>query len=334
MDLAITGDVMLGRGVNEELHRVDPRAPWGDALPLLEEADLRLCNLECAVTSHLRPWSRTPKVFHFRADPEVAVPTLMAAGVDACALANNHTLDFEEQGLLDTLEALDQAGIARAGAGRDLREARRPAFLEVGGERVALLSFTDNEPGWTATPRAPGIAYLPVSLSPEVLAVVEEGVEEARAGGADLVVLSNHWGPNMVSRPPPLFQRFARAVIDLGVDVYWGHSAHVFQGVELYRGRPILYDTGDFLDDYAVDPVLRNDWSFLFRLRFEGARLRSLEMFPVTLEYAAVRLARSETRDIICERMRGLSRELGTELDYEDGRLVLSPGPASGTPAS
>src|SRR3712207_5695464 len=129
--LALTGDVMLGRGVNETLPDVRPVELWGDVLPLLSSADLRIINLECAITEHKRPWSRTPKVFHFRADP-LAVEVLQAARVDACSLANNHTLDFEEQGLLDTLAHLKTAGIRYVGAGRNLEEAARPVLLERG----------------------------------------------------------------------------------------------------------------------------------------------------------------------------------------------------------
>src|SRR3712207_9497458 len=129
--IALTGDVMLGRGVNETLRGVRPEEPWGDLLPLLLSADLRIVNLECAITEHRRPWSRTPKVFHFRADPS-AVEVLRAARVDACSLANNHTLDFEEKGLLDTLAHLEAAGIRYVGAGRNLEEAARPVLLERG----------------------------------------------------------------------------------------------------------------------------------------------------------------------------------------------------------
>ncbi|MCA1688306.1 MAG: CapA family protein [Actinobacteria bacterium] len=320
--LALTGDVMLGRGVNETLHAARPEEPWGDALPLLRSADLRITNLECAVTEHRRPWSRTPKVFHFRADP-LAVEILRAARVDACSLANNHTLDFEEQGLLDTLAYLEAAGIRYAGAGRDLEEAARPVLLEGG---VALVAFTDNEPPFAAGPAKPGTNYLPVSLEPGVLRRVEEAVGAARDAGAKTVVFSNHWGPNMVERPREIFRRFARAVVDRGADVYYGHSAHVFQGVEIYRGKPILYDTGDFIDDYAVDPKLRNDRSFLFYVSVEGGDLGSLELFPVVLPYARVELARGSEREAILDRMVSLSAEMGTAFDRREDRLVLEPG--------
>jgi poly-gamma-glutamate capsule biosynthesis protein CapA/YwtB (metallophosphatase superfamily) len=317
--LALTGDVMLGRGVNETLRAARPEEPWGDVLPLLRSADLRIINLECAVTEHERPWSRTRKVFHFRADP-LAIEVLRAARIDACSLANNHTLDFEEEGLLDTLARLCAAGIGYAGAGRDLEEAGRPVLLDGG---VALVAFTDNEPPFAARPDKPGTNYLPVSLEPEVLHRVEEAIEAAREAGAETVVFSNHWGPNMVERPREIFRRFARAVVDLGADVYYGHSAHVFQGVEIYRGKPILYDTGDFIDDYAVDPRLRNDRSFLFRVSVEGGDLGRLELFPVSLPYARVELARGDEREAILDRMVILSAEMGTALERREDRLVL-----------
>jgi poly-gamma-glutamate capsule biosynthesis protein CapA/YwtB (metallophosphatase superfamily) len=319
--LALTGDVMLGRGVNEALRSALPGEPWGDLLPLLLSADLRVINLECAITEHERPWSRTPKVFHFRADPS-AVEVLRAARVDACALANNHTLDFEEKGLLDTLAHLETAGIRHAGAGRNLEEAAQPVLLDGG---VALVAFTDNEPPFAASPETPGTNYLPVSTEPEVLRRVEEAIGAAREAGARTVVFSNHWGPNMVRRPKAAFRRFARAVVDRGADVYYGHSAHVFQGVEIYRGKPILYDTGDFIDDYAVHPDLRNDRSFLFRISMEDGDFRRLELFPVVLPYARVELARDEEREAIFALMEALSAEMGTFFDRREDRLVLEP---------
>src|SRR5215218_7108383 len=313
---------MLGRGVNETLRGVRPEEPWGDVLPLLLSADLRIINLECAITGHRRPWSRTPKVFHFRADP-LATEVLRAARVDACSLANNHTLDFEEKGLLDTLAHLEAAGIRYAGAGRNLEEAARPVLLEGG---VTLVAFTDNEPPFAAGPDKPGTNYLPVSTEPEVLRRVEEAIGAAREAGARTVVFSNHWGPNMVRRPRATFRRFARAVVDRGADVYYGHSAHVFQGVEVYRSKPILYDTGDFIDDYAVDPDLRNDRSFLFRVSMEDGDLRRLELFPVVLPFARVELARGDEQEIILDRMVNLSAEMGTVFDRREDRLVFEPG--------
>ena len=327
--LALAGDVMLGRGVAETLDaRMRPEELWGDVIPLLDASDLRIINLECAITDNERPWNRTPKVFHFRAQPS-AIEILRAARIDACSLANNHTLDFEERGLLDTIEHLDAAGIRHAGAGRDREESAAPAVLAMPAastRRVGLLAFTDNEPPFAAGTDRPGTNYLPVSLEPDVLRRVKGAVSAVREMGVDTVIFSNHWGPNMVQRPRETFRRFAHAVIDSGVDIYYGHSAHVFQGVEVYHGKPILYDTGDFIDDYAVDPRLRNDWSFLFRIAVEGGTFERLELTPVKLSYARVDLAVGGERERILDRMEGLSAEVGTTFVRSEGSLVLERG--------
>jgi poly-gamma-glutamate capsule biosynthesis protein CapA/YwtB (metallophosphatase superfamily) len=324
--LALTGDVMLGRRVAEALNdHMLPEEPWGDVRPLLDAADLRIINLECAITDNEQPWIRTAKVFHFRAQPS-AIETLRTARIDACSLANNHTLDFEEQGLLDTLEHLDAAGIRHAGAGRNQEEAADPAILTVPANhtrRAALLAFTDNEPSFAAGTDRPGTNYLPVSLRPGVLRRVERAVSAVRGMGVDTVIFSNHWGPNMVQRPKKIFRRFAHAVIDRGVDIYYGHSAHVFQGVEIYRGKPIIYDTGDFIDDYAVNPELRNDWSFLFQVSVVEGGFERLDLTPVKLSYARVDLATGGERETILNRMEGLSAEMGTVFTRREGALVL-----------
>jgi poly-gamma-glutamate capsule biosynthesis protein CapA/YwtB (metallophosphatase superfamily) len=324
--LALMGDVMLGRRVAEALnYYMGPEEPWGGVMALLDAADLRIINLECAITDNEQPWTRTAKVFHFRTPPS-AIETLRTARIDACSLANNHTLDFEEQGLLDTMNHLDAAGIRHAGAGRNEEEAVDPAILIVPADhtqRVALLAFTDNEPSFAAGPDRPGTNYLPVSLRPEVLRRVERAVSAVREAGVDTVLFSNHWGPNMVQRPKEIFRRFARAVIDLGVDIYYGHSAHVFQGVEIYHGKPILYDTGDFIDDYAVNRELHNDWSFIFRVSLEEGRFERLDLIPVKLSYARVDLATGGEREIILDRMERLSAEMGTVFARREDALVL-----------
>jgi len=315
---------MLGRMVNDRLRHMQPEEVWGDVLPHLAQADLRIVNLECALTSHQQPWTRTWKMFHFRADPE-AVHVLQVAHIDACALANNHILDYEVQGLRDTLHVLDHAGIRHAGAGANNKEAAIHAIIEASGPkpcRVALLSCTDNEPDFAATEKLPGTNYLEVSLDEATMTRIANDIAKARAQGADLVVFSNHWGANFVERPSHEFRSFAQRVIELGADIYHGHSAHICQGIEIYRGKPILYDTGNFIDDYAVDPLLRNDRSCLFKLMFEHGKLCSIELLPVSLDVAHVSLASGGEFEAICAHMEMLCAEFGTILTRQKDRLV------------
>jgi poly-gamma-glutamate capsule biosynthesis protein CapA/YwtB (metallophosphatase superfamily) len=321
--LALAGDVMLGRLVDETIATRGFAYPWGDLLPVLHGADRVLINLECVLTARTERW-REPdgsyKAFYFRADPAV-VETLRQGRVAFAGLANNHSGDFGLEGLLDTLRILDEAGILHAGAGHTLAEARRPASLAVDDSRIAVVACADYPRAWAATPTSPGINYLPVSVDPADFAAVEEALAAARRE-ADLLIFSIHWGPNMRARPTAEFRRFARRVIEAGADVFWGHSAHVPQGIEVYQGRPILYDTGDFVDDYAVDEELRNDLSALFLLRVRPPAVEGLELLPVHIGRMQVNLARGADRDWIVRRLTELSAEFGTRL--VDGPQGLS----------
>jgi poly-gamma-glutamate capsule biosynthesis protein CapA/YwtB (metallophosphatase superfamily) len=323
LTIAIAGDVMLGRYVDEFLAGQDRQYPWGDVLPALRNADLRLVNLECALTAETEEWrdcTGKGKAFYFRANPDRGAKTLDTAGIDFAALANNHAGDYGTAGLLETVAVLDGARVAHAGAGVNLAAARLPARLNADGLRVAVVAFADHPDTWAATPTSPGINYLEISTAPATLAVVEETIAAARED-ADVVIASFHWGPNMRPRPTPLFREFARRVVDAGADLFWGHSAHVVQGIEIWHGKPILYDTGDFVDDYAVDPGLRNDLSALFLVRIAPPAIARVELLPVRIDGCRVNRVYGRDREWFAQRVRALCAELGT-LASDDGDTI------------
>ncbi len=326
--IALTGDVMLGRQVNETIARYGFTYPWGDMLPFLHVADLVCINLECALTSTTERWPGDPdKPFFFRAEPS-AVETLRVGHVSFASLANNHILDFGATGLMETIAVLDSAGIAHAGAGANIESARAPALLALHGWRVAVLAFADYPEAWCASAKAPGMCFTPVSLDAAGFGIVEQAIVRARAG-ADVVIFSMHWGPNMRLRPPRLFRNFAHRVIEAGADVFWGHSAHLLQGIELVDGKPIFYDTGDFIDDYAVDPDLRNDFSALFLLRIAPPAIEQIEIVPAIIDHMRVTRATDRARELIGRRLTDLSAELGTTLIDEVEGLTVEGLPAT-----
>ena len=147
LNLLFVGDVMLGRGVNAVLRDEHADYPWGNTLSIFRSADLRIANLECAISDRGSPWPE--KEFTFRSDAS-NIGVLKAAGIDAVSLANNHSIDFGTDAFSDTLTILDHAGIAHAGAGPDLAAAFAPGTLTAPGAKIALVSFTDNEPQWEA----------------------------------------------------------------------------------------------------------------------------------------------------------------------------------------
>ena len=305
--IAFVGDIMLGRQVNAAATAIAPEAFWGDVLPILRRADAVFANLECPITTSSRRWTRCWKAFRFRADPRMT-EVLAAANVRFVGLANNHMLDCETDGLIDTLAHLDAAGIAHAGAGRNSGEAMRPAILDVAGLRVGALSITDNVPEFAARPTRPGTNFMRIRDDHATLGLLALQIEELRRRGAVLIVLSAHWGPNLRPWPPARFRRFARAALDLGVNIFHGHSAHILQGVELAGDRAILYDTGNILDDYWIFPGVRTDRSCVFLAEFAGGALRDLRAVPVSLQRGGVRLARGKEAAAIASRLLRLSR--------------------------
>lgn len=323
--LLFVGDVMLGRMVNDFLRQSDADYPWGDTRTLFQAADWRACNLECVISDRGRPWSKTPKEFHFRSDAK-NVAVLRAAGIDAVSVANNHALDFECDAMLDMLRLLDRAGIRHAGAGADAAEAVRPGVSVVKDTSIGLIGFTDNEPQWEAGPKSAGLFYLPIDVSDERAGTLFETVREARKRN-DLVVVSAHWGPNWGYEPLAAHVRFGHALVEAGADIIFGHSGHVFRGVELYRGRPIMYCTGNFIDDYAVDEIDRNDESFVFTVEMDGARMTRMTLRPTVIAGCQARMAQSERAKAIALKMARLCERLGTRSHWLDARTMLEiPG--------
>jgi poly-gamma-glutamate capsule biosynthesis protein CapA/YwtB (metallophosphatase superfamily) len=302
--LALAGDTMLGRAVAEGLRRRPPQSLVEDELAeITRAADLFVLNLECCISDRGEP---VPKAFNFRAPPS-AVETLLHLGVGCVMLANNHALDYGITALLDTFEHLRAAGIAWAGAGENTEEARKPVVVQ----GLPIVAFADHEPGSAAGPDRAGTAF--ADLRQGVPDWLRELVPEA--------LVCPHWGPNKEASPLPHLRMAARALRDAGAALVAGTSAHVFHGVE----RNVLYDLGDFLDDYAVDPVLRNDLGLLFLVELEPEGPRRIEAVPLKLEFAYTRLARGEEAAWIRRRLREACSSFGTQVVEQDRRFVIAP---------
>ena len=129
---------------------------------------------------------------------------------------------------------------------------------------------------------------------------------------ADCLIVSSHWGPNWGYQPPNSHVAFGRALVDAGADVVYGHSAHIFRGIEVRHGRPIVYSTGDFVDDYAVDEIERNDESFAFMLDFQDGAVRDICLYPTLMSDFRSRRADPAEARRIAAKMRFLCDQLGT----------------------
>lgn len=276
---------------------VDFAYVWGDALGELQRRQprVRLVNLETAVTRHGRP---EPKGINYRMTPE-NFPLLRAAGVNCCVLANNHVLDWGDAGLRDTLATLTAHGMPHAGAGLDRHAAEAPAALELDdGRRLLVFACGLPDSGipahWQAGAHRPGVARLD-DLSPRSLAQLVERVRATRRPG-DRVLVSLHWGDNWGFAIPAAQRTFAHGLIEqAGVDLVHGHSSHHIKGLEVHRGRLILYGCGDRLNDYEGiegHAAYRAELGLLyFASLHEDGRLQALEMVPTRLRQLRIRQA-------------------------------------------
>lgn len=316
MRIALGGDTMLGRLVADAARARGSDYPLEAIAPVFHAADLAVVNLECAITSHERQWEGS-KAFYFRAEPPAAA-ALARAGVDVVNLANNHALDFGREGLLETIDLLDRAGVASFGAGRTLDDAFEPAIVRASDTRIGFVGFTDHPSDFAATERDAGVAYLDLEHDRErSLARMTKAIAAARERGADLVVASAHWGPNFNDHPEPEIVWFAHHLVDAGADLVFGHSRHVFHGVELYRRTPILYAAGDLVDDYYVGDQ-GNDRALVFTVTFDGERARRIDLTPCFIDSCRVVPAPPPVDRDIRERIIRLSAALGTTVRSED----------------
>ena len=318
--IALLGDVMLGRKVAERLAREPAATIWSSELAdLLRSSDAVVCNLECCISAG---GSRTKRIrgkpFFFRAPPS-AVDALTSAGVSAATLANNHALDYETPALLDTLEHLAAASIASTGAGADVRSARLGAVVPAGEVRLGILAATDHPDEFAAGDDAPGVAHADLAAGlPEWMT---EELTRLRTE-ADVVIAFPHWGPNMTSEPAHWQRTRARELVAAGADLVAGHSAHVFHGIEWIGGRPVLYDLGGALDDYAVDSRLRNDLG-IAAMWTPGIEL---ELVGLDLQYCETRLARGAAAEWIAVRLERACAPFGTGLErVAEQRFIVTP---------
>ncbi|WP_083191069.1 CapA family protein [Legionella jamestowniensis] len=321
--IMLGGDVMLGRLVKEAIWLEGIDYPLGKVTPLLRQVDGVIVNLECAITTYPYQWPGAEKAFYFGAPPEAA-RILAHCGVKLVSLANNHILDFDKEGLLDTLDYLSQENIAYAGAGYNAIEAYKPVSVQIKHHKFGMAAFCDHQPDFTATAKHPGMAYLNLNNEKKAVKQFEHSLKQMQDSCVTWPILSLHWGPNMIFRPAKVFRKLAHLAINMGYKLIFGHSAHVFQGIEIYRQVPIIYAAGDLVDDYYVDPHFKNDHQLLFELEITEKTITGCKLHPVFISYCQTKPANKAQFNCIAERMQALCAEFGTTVGVKGNTLVLT----------
>jgi poly-gamma-glutamate synthesis protein (capsule biosynthesis protein) len=326
--------VKLAESVNGAMPRpAKPDYIWGDALAELDRScvDCRIINLETSITSSEDYWP--DKRIHYRMHPH-NVGCIRAARIDCCCLGNNHVLDWGYDGLAETIETLDSAGIAHAGAGRNAAEAAAPAVLDVPGKgRVLVFSYgaptSGIPPSWAATAHRPGVNFLEETSEKTAARIAREVNTFKRKD--DVIVASIHWGGNWGYQILDEEVRFAHQLIEYGIAVVHGHSSHHVKTAEIYGGRLVLYGCGDFLNDYegiGGHEALRSDLTLMYLPAIDPRGGQMVEVRLVPMRVARFRLRRAAEDDAhrLCDLLNQLGAPLRTRSELApDQTLTLLP---------
>ena len=274
-----------------------PESVYGDLLPVLRKADLRIVNLECALSGGGSPVWKSGSVFKGR--PE-HIKGLTAVPFEIVTLANNHVFDYGPEAFNETLKLLDVNAIRFVGAGMSPGEARRPLILEVKGVRIGIVSFSEGE-DLTAAVSGPGVFGWDVDAVVESIRAIRSGV--------DIILVICHGGVEYIPFPPPYLAEAFRRVAEAGADLVIGHHAHVPQGVQLVNGVPVCYSLGNFVF-YQETDLLYRKLGYLVKAGVSQAGLAHIEIIPYEIGAECLRVLKGDESAQFFESLKKVSLPL------------------------
>lgn len=239
--ICAVGDVFLGGLLSEKIEEYGDKFIAEAIREIFKGADICFCNFESPLCKMDDPPEPNKTLLFAK---EQAVDLIKRAGFNVVSLANNHTMDFGWRSLQKTIKLLKRNKIKHFGAGKNIREARRPLVLNVRGLRIAFLAYSwalpvVKEGAIAATGNSPGV-------SPYNLKFIKEDIKKVRSG-VDYVFLSIHWQDEFSHYPPPQIISEAHQIIDAGANVILAHHPHVLQGFEKYKNGLIFYSLSNFM---------------------------------------------------------------------------------------
>jgi poly-gamma-glutamate capsule biosynthesis protein CapA/YwtB (metallophosphatase superfamily) len=324
---------------------------WGDALKELEKekVDIRIINLETTITTSN---NFLPKGINYRMNPK-NIDVLKVFKVDVACLANNHILDFGEEGLLETIETLKKNGILTVGAGKNIEEASKPAVIKIDpfqkvsveSEKVSVIIFNyaDVSSGvpiwWKAEKNKAGVNLITDKREFEyglTFPQINTDYNTDKNGlyprlsalypRSSVVIFSIHWGPNWGYEISEGERNFAYRLIDeANVDIVFGHSSHHFKGIETYKGKLIIYGAGDFINDYegiGGYEEFRGDLVLGYVVEIENLKINKLTLLPFRIKKFRLNYCTDEEIDWIFNVLKRESKIDGSMIK-ENKRVVI-----------
>ena len=297
-EIVIAADWAPIRAFDEIVAR-SPEAVYGDVLPILRQNDLRIANLECALSGDAAPVWKSGSVFKGR--PE-HIHGLTAVPFEVATLANNHVFDYGPEAFGQTLKLLSDHSIRSVGAGMSAEEARRPLILDLNGVRIGIINFSEGE-DLTSAVSGPGVFGWDVDAVVESVRAIRPGV--------DIILVICHGGVEYIPFPPPYLAEALRRIAGAGADLVIGHHAHVPQGVQICNGVPICYSLGNFVFYQETDLFYRK-LGYLVKAGVSRAGLAQLQLIPYEIGSGSLRLLVGDESAQFFESMKKVSLPLAS----------------------
>ena len=274
VSLVFAGDTVLDDTAGKIIEQGGD--PFSDFADFFAEADIRLTNLECVVSTR---GQANEKMYTFKAHPRVIV--VLKKHFDAVTLANNHSGDFGPEAFAEMLGFLKEAGLAQVGGGMNLKQAHTPLVFTRNGWRIAVLSYNEFHPrSFEAGFDIPGVAWS------EDQQVVEDIQTARRIHHADLVIPVMHWGWENERTANPRQRQLAKLMIDAGADAVIGGHPHVTQDMTVYKGKPIVYSVGNFVMKETDNAFQRQSW--VLKMYLDKRGVTRFETLPVKIDMEGI----------------------------------------------
>lgn len=308
--LIAVGDILLDRGVARQIERHGIGYPFARVYSILTSADIAFGNLEGPLTDKC---DEVKKRFHFRANSRY-LSALVNGGFDVLSLANNHSTDCGQVGLLETMNSLKAAGIRWCGTVATREDAVSVTVLEINGIKIGFVGFSEFLPDYSSSKSdQAGVAF----ASEESIRL---SVRAARRQ-ADVVIVSFHWGAEYTSRPREREIKLAQTAVEAGADLVLGHGPHVLQGMQTVmtakgdesRRSLVAYSLGNFVFDSPRVWDRRLNQTIALRCTFNRAGLVAYEAVPFAIDAYRPRPAEESEAKTILTRLNKLSAELNAK---------------------
>ena len=312
IQISLVGDILLDASIRGHIDKQGYAYPYEHVKEYFLNDDLSIGNLETSITLAGEKWP--DKQFSFRSDPK-NLPYMKEAGIEVVSLANNHSLDYGYEGLMDSLNYLEEANIEFVGAGRNIEEAIKTVIIDKNNIKIGILGFSRVVPdvGWWATANRPGLAGAYDGQLEGALKIIQAAKEEV-----DILIIALHWGKELHEEPRIEEIRAAKRMIDSGADVIAGHHPHVLQGIEIYKNKPIFYSLGNFIFGSRNDLTAN---TIIAQLNYENQNLKEIEIIPFSIVGSRPVGVDEDVRREKLDYLQKISEQFGTRI--EAGKIKI-----------